>query len=233
VLRRRDLTKELKARRFPNVRPRDAATLLVLDRSGAEPKLLMGQRHHGLRFMPGKFVFPGGRVEPQDYLASIGSTMAAPVTGKLLKALSGRPHPQRAYAMAHAALRETQEETGIVIARGAGDREGEDIARAPKFDHFSFLARAITPAGRPRRFDTRFFVVSAERITGQSPIVDGEFIAVEWFTLAQAREQDLASITRIVLDDLQARIDAGSIDDPGAPVPFYFMRGACFHRRML
>jgi 8-oxo-dGTP pyrophosphatase MutT (NUDIX family) len=229
TIRRRDLAKELKAKRFPNIRPRDAATLLVLDMSGGEAKLLMGQRHHGLKFMPGKFVFPGGRVEPQDYLASVGSRMPSPIRTKLLRHLSGAPHPQRAYAMIHAALRETQEETGIVIGNGAKIGSGA----SPDFEGFSLLARAITPAGRPRRFDTRFFVVSADRITERTAIVDGEFIAVEWFTLPEARQQDLPSITRMILEDLDARISASSVCDPEASVPFYFMRGACFHRRLL
>ena len=230
AIRRPDLTAELKAKRYPNMRPRDAATLLVLDTSGPTPKLLMGQRHHGLKFMPGKFVFPGGRVEPQDYLASVGTRMSAPIRAKLLRHLSGSPHPQRAHAMVHAALRETQEETGIVVGKGAriGDREG-----TADFEGFALLARAITPAGRPRRFDTRFFVVSADRITQRTAIVDGEFITVEWFTIPEARQQDLPSITRMILEDLDARICAGGVADPHAPVPFYFMRGACFHRRLL
>ena len=230
TIRRPDLAKELKAKRFPNIRPRDAATLLVLDTSGGVPKLLMGQRHHGLKFMPGKFVFPGGRVEPRDYLASIGSRMPGTMRAKLLRQLNGTPHPQRAYAMVHAALRETQEETGIVIGNGAQ----ASATDAPQdFEGFALLARAITPAGRPRRFDTRFFVVSASRITERTAIVDGEFIAVEWLTFAEARQQDLPSITRMILDDLDAWINAGSVCDTEASVPFYFMRGACFHRRLL
>lgn len=216
----------------PNSHPRDAATLLVLDLSGAEPKLLMGQRQFGLKFMPGKFVFPGGRVESRDYLATIGSSMPAPMREKLLRRVNGPPHPQRAYALAHAALRETQEETGLII--GPGARTAIDAGpAAPRFDGFSLLARAITPARRPRRFDTRFFVVSADNITGNTAIIDGEFIAVEWFTLEQARKQDLPGITRIILEDLETRLLAGSIRDPEAPVPFYFMRGACFHRKLL
>jgi 8-oxo-dGTP pyrophosphatase MutT (NUDIX family) len=230
TIRRRDLAQELKAKRYPNVRPRDAATLLVLDTSGSQPKLLMGQRHHGLKFMPGKFVFPGGRVEPQDYLASVGARMDEAICAKLLRYLSGDPHPQRAHALLHAALRETQEETGIIIGSGARTGAGSP---APDFGGFALLARAITPAGRPRRFDTRFFMVSADRITHRTAIQDGEFTAVEWFTLDEAREQDLASITRMILEDLDTRLLEGSVCDPEASVPFYFMRGACFHRRLL
>lgn len=227
-----ELIKEIQGSRFPNCHPHDAATLLVLDTSGTEPKLLMGQRHHKLKFMPGKFVFPGGRVEPKDYLATIGASLPSAMVEKLTHDARTVPHPQRALALAHAALRETQEETGIVIGNGADTLESPGAGR-PDFSGFAYLARAITPPRRPRRFDTRFFVVPAERITARSAIVDGEFVAVEWFSLAKAREQDLPLITRIVLDDLDARIAAGTLGDPEASVPFYFMRGACFHRRLL
>ena len=44
----------------PYMRPRNAATLIIIDRKGKEPKVLMGRRHSGHKFMPGKFVFPGG-----------------------------------------------------------------------------------------------------------------------------------------------------------------------------
>ncbi len=228
----RELTERVQNSGFANSRPRDASTLLLLDRSGPEPKLLMGQRHHNLKFMPGKFVFPGGRVEPQDYLGSIGCRLAAPMTAKLLRGIAGRPHPQRGYALAHAALRETQEETGIIIGTGA-NVPGVANQISPDFSRFSFLARAITPPRTRRRFDTRFFVVPADQITGNTSILDGEFVAIEWFTLSDARRQDLPSITRMVLDDLDDRIRAGSLDDPEAAVPFYFMRGAYFHRKLL
>jgi 8-oxo-dGTP pyrophosphatase MutT (NUDIX family) len=229
-LRWRELTRRIQKSRFPNSRPRDAATLLILDTTGAEPKLLMGRRHLDLKFMPGKFVFPGGRVEPRDYLGSIGCRMPAPMTAKLISRSVQRPHRQRAFALAHAALRETQEETGVIIGTGTNAAGG---GVRPDFSGVSFLARAITPARIQRRFDTRFFAVTAERITGRVPIIDGEFTAVEWFTLTEARRQDLPSITRIILDDLDERLRAGALDDPEAAVPFYFMRGACFHRKLL
>jgi 8-oxo-dGTP pyrophosphatase MutT (NUDIX family) len=231
-LRSRELTRSIQQSRFPNSRPRDAATLLVLDSSGAEPKLLMGKRHEKLKFMPGKFVFPGGRVEPQDYLATAGCQMPTAMTQKLLRRVRGVSHSQRAYALAHAALRETQEETGLVLGSCTNARD-EQESFLPVLGGLSFIARAITPPRRPRRFDTRFFTISAERISGSGQIVDGEFTAIEWFTLSQARQQDLPIITRIILDDLEERLAAGTLHDLDAPVPFYFMRGACFHRKLL
>jgi 8-oxo-dGTP pyrophosphatase MutT (NUDIX family) len=154
------------------------------------------------------------------------------MAAKLLSRSVKRPHRQRAFALAHAALRETQEETGVIIGTGT-NAAGAGAGPRPDFSGVSFLARAITPARVSRRFDTRFFVVAAERITGHAPIVDGEFTAVEWFSLSRAREQDLPSITRIILDDLDERLRAGTLDDPEAAVPFYFLRGACFHRKLL
>jgi len=232
-VRWREMTRSIQDSRFPNSRPRDAATLLVLEtRAGDEPRLLMGQRHHGMKFMPGKFVFPGGRVEPQDYRGTIGCDMPPQLTAKLLRAVKGQPHRQRAFALAHAALRETEEETGLVIGSGANSRSKEGAAR-PDFSGFRFLARAITPARRPKRFDTRFFVVPADQITHHGPITDGEFTALKWFTLSEARKEDVPDITRIILDDLENRLETKTLDDPSASVPFYFMRGAYFHRKLL
>ncbi len=213
------------------MRPRDAATLLVLDTSGGEPKLLMGQRHHGLKFMPGKFVFPGGRVEPQDYLASVGSRMPGPIRTKLLRHLSGSPHPQRAYAMVHAALRETQEETGIVIGKGAKIGSGRRIAgfrrvcAAGPGDHPGRDARAAsTPA---------FSSYPPIALPSEPPLSMGSSSRWNGSRSPRRAQQDLPSITRMILEDLDARISAGSVRDPEASVPFYFMRGACFHRRLL
>lgn len=231
-IRWRELMKDVQGSRFPNSHPRDAATLIVIDMAGGKPRLLMGQRHHKLKFMPGKFVFPGGRVEASDYLATVGCRMPAPLTAKLLRGMKGPQHRQRALALAHAALRETREETGIVIGGGA-DGAGAQGGGRPDFSGLVFLARAITPPRRPRRFDTRFFAVGADRIAERGPVVDGEFIAIEWFTLEEARRQDLADITRMILSDLEERLSGGGLCDAEAAVPFYFMRGACFHRKLL
>ena len=54
----------------PPQRPRDAATLIVIRRDGATPRILLGQRHGSHAFMPGKFVFPGGRLDAADYTST-------------------------------------------------------------------------------------------------------------------------------------------------------------------
>ena len=69
------LTKAERDRSFDNVRPRDASTLIIVDRSDGNPKVLLGKRHHGHKFMPGKFVFPGGRLESADRLMPVASDL--------------------------------------------------------------------------------------------------------------------------------------------------------------
>lgn len=56
---------ELPAKSRP-VRPRDAASLIIIDRSGSEPRFLLGKRHEKHKFMPGKYVFPGGKTDACD-----------------------------------------------------------------------------------------------------------------------------------------------------------------------
>jgi 8-oxo-dGTP pyrophosphatase MutT (NUDIX family) len=216
-----------------NVRPRDAATLIVFDERGREPRVLMGQRNLTHKFLPGKFVFPGGRVEPQDYVATIGCHLPKTMKGKLLNATCGVAHPQRAYAFVHAALRETREETGLIIGTNDPISDEDGAGAVPDFSDFVFVGRAITPSRRVRRFDTRFFAVSASAITGHLGSADGEFIASHWFTLDEARRLDLPVITRLLLNDFDQRLKAGNLRDPNVAVPFYFMRGLCFFRQML
>src|SRR3982751_4863569 len=69
------LTKTERDQSHPNLKPRDAATLIVVDRSGPTPKVLLGKRHAGLKFMAGKFVFPGGRMEPGDRKMPVASEL--------------------------------------------------------------------------------------------------------------------------------------------------------------
>src|SRR5271156_2350900 len=108
------LTRTIRDQSFPNVRPRDSATLILIDRAEAVPKVLLGRRHERHRFLPGKFVFPGGRIEPADHLMGVA---AAPDQHHVTKRMGGlkRPSPAKAAAFALAAVRETYEETGIML----------------------------------------------------------------------------------------------------------------------
>lgn len=86
-----------------------------------------------------------------------------------------------------------------------------------------YVARAITPPGRVRRFDARFFTADAALLeTLDRPAGSGELEEIAWFTADEARGLDLPSITRFVVEEVTQRLQ-----DPRRPVPFVRMvRGA-------
>src|ERR1041385_6558774 len=150
------MTKAERDQSFPDSEPRDAATLMLIDRSGAQPKVLLGRRHAGHKFMPGKFVFPGGRIEPLDRQMSAVSELHPDMQRKLNERVA-TPGPDYARAFALAAVREMAEETGLLLGvkRDAPPpTPGEiwaEFAKAnihPDLGNLHFIARAITP---PRR----------------------------------------------------------------------------------
>jgi 8-oxo-dGTP pyrophosphatase MutT (NUDIX family) len=227
---------------LPNLRPRDAATLILIDNSGSVPKVLLGKRHHGHKFLPGKFVFPGGRLEPSDQRMAAARPLDRHAEERLMRAVK-RPSPLKARALALAAIRETYEETGLLLGSPAGAKPGTppgpwaafaEAGILPDLAVIHFVARAITPPRRPRRFDTRFFTADAgaiaHRIDGMiGP--DAELVELVWMPIAQARHLDLPAITAVVLEEMEARIAAGLRHD--LPVPFYQMRHRHFVRELL
>ena len=108
------LTESERDQSFANMRPKDAATLIIIDRIDGVPKVLLGRRHARHKFMPDKFVFPGGRVESGDRILPVASSLHPVVEARLLK-VTQRPSAARARAIAIAAIRETFEETGLLI----------------------------------------------------------------------------------------------------------------------
>jgi 8-oxo-dGTP pyrophosphatase MutT (NUDIX family) len=212
------------------LRPKDAATLVIVKRDTGAPRVLMGQRHGNMAFMANKYVFPGGRIDPAD--------MRIPVTSQLRPHVAARAGhgstPARARGLALAAIRETFEETGILIGERS-DRVPRTRAPAwkkffehkviPRLDTLEIIARAVTPPNRTRRFDARFFMVDASAIVHELEELDNEeLLTPAWLTLNEARALDLPSITRTVLDEVEARVSEGA--DPSRPIPFYrFSRG--------
>lgn len=137
----------------PYVRPKDAATLILVDRSGPVPKVLLGKRHERHKFMPGKFVFPGGRVDPADKLMPVAKPLDPHAEANLMKHLQ-RASAAKARAFALAAIRETFEETGLVLGVPttetvkvpAGPWNGFAEAKIlPDLSALRFIGRAITP----------------------------------------------------------------------------------------
>ena len=236
------LTEVERDRSHPTIRPRDAATLILLDRSGPAPKVLMGRRHEGHKFMPGKFVFPGGRVEPYDGRMPALGSLAPEIETRLLQHVR-RPSPMKARALALAAIRETCEETGVLLGMRMPDppkvpaeswRSFAEAGVYPDLARLRFVARAITPPGRNRRFDTRFFTADADAIGHRIDGVVGphtEFVELVWVPLAEAKRLDVPTITQVVLEELERHSAAGLKAD--LPVPFYRMLHKRFVRKIL
>lgn len=223
-------------------KPRDAATLVIVDTSGGEPRILMGQRRADQVFLPGKFVFPGGRVDRSDHTAPCADRLAEGEVARLLFDMKGTSSAARAQALALAALRETYEETGIVVGQRASQAARaasgtwsafHATGHLPTIAPLMFLARAITPPGRPRRYDTRFFAVGSEAIAYRGAPLDDELSGIGWFTIGEVRGLDLPNITRAVVEDLSDRLAAGWQEATRAPVPYYYFSKGSFCRRLI
>lgn len=201
---------------------RDAASVILLRNRGGSPEVLMGQRGSGAAVMPSKYVFPGGAIDPSD--AEIVLTDALhPVCAARL-ATPGGPSPT---ALAVAAIREVWEETGLALGRQGlallpAGWEGFGAERhGPSAAGFRFIFRAITPPGRSRRFDARFFLVDASRVANDLDdfsAASDELGHLHWLPLSETRRLDLPFITEVVLAEVAAL--AGT-DGPPPPVPFF------------
>jgi 8-oxo-dGTP pyrophosphatase MutT (NUDIX family) len=166
--------------------PRHAASLIVLRDGPAGVETLMGMRGAHHRFMPNRLVFPGGAVDPGDSVAPAASEPRAEVMRRLLVSAD----PGLARGLAIAAARELEEETGLTLGK------------PPGLDGFDYLCRAVTPPTHPVRFNARFLVVHASRVSG-SLAGSGELEGLRWYGLDEALALDLAFVTRSVIQQLQ------------------------------
>jgi len=207
------------------VRPRDAATLILVRRDGPKPRVLMGRRHRGHDFMPDKWVFPGGRIDRADFGVPVATEMRPDVAARLEKTT----RPSRARALALTAVRETFEEAGLLLASKAPARPGAGpwrtflaLGALPDLGALDFVARAVTPPVSPKRFDARFFLAEAERLLSLDRQPDcGELDEIAWVNLDEALDLDLPSVTRFVLKEVPLRLA-----DPTRPAPsLRFTRG--------
>jgi len=204
--------------------------MIVVDRSGPAPRVLLGKRHGRHAFMPGRFVFPGGSVDASDSLMPVAGPLHSDVEAKILQRVD-RPSAQFARGLALAAVRETFEEAGLMLGtKRAFDAPAEPgpwaafVANSvqPDLSRVHFIARAITPPGYPRRFDARFFAVDAGAIAHHEDGVvhpDAELVVLVWMPIDQARQLGMPIITEMVLEEFESRVRAGFGRE--LPVPFY------------
>jgi 8-oxo-dGTP pyrophosphatase MutT (NUDIX family) len=234
---------EKEADHHPYYRPKDAATLILVDRSGSVPKVLVGKRHDKVVFMPGKFVFPGGRVDKSDNRVPVAAEIPKALEANLLKG-SPKINGSRAKSLTIAAIREACEETGLCLGRKADGvspkldgawKPFADAGLLPDPSGLFLIARAITPPGRVRRFDTRFFTADASAITHRIEGVvhaDAELVELVWVEIGSKPLADLHPMTRNVLGELERRLATGPLKHD-APVPFFHFYGGKMHRDVL
>lgn len=210
------------------VRPRDAATLILVRKRAGEAEILMGQRSANHRFMPNKYVFPGGRLDPADVRLRAGTPLQSSVLEKVARGIG----EAKANALARAAVREMFEEAGVLVGRHAAQRNktrsswAEFLATGvePDLTRLDYVARAITPPYRDRRFDTRFFIADESAICepdGHVRRESGELLSLRWVTVEEARTLDLPNITRRVIDEIELRVEH---PEDARPVPFIYFR---------
>lgn len=194
--------------------------MILADTRRGEPRLLLGKRRETQVFLPNMWVFPGGRVDDEDrtLAASVPTTGLSPGSAARLPFLA-------------AALRELHEEAGLTLNLSPAPQAPADVRLLDACAALAPIARAITPPGKPRRFDTWFFLADGTEAR-QSNDPDGELLELDWFTLTSVRGLDLPHITRLVVEDVADRIGRGK-DAADGQIPFYFQSNNVFQRQVV
>ena len=178
------------------VRPRDAASLILLRGEGRTLEVLAGRRPLDVKFMPGVYVFPGGAIDPPDRIAWSIESRTEALGAKLARS-------------ARAALRETWEEAGILVGRAGGAPPHEPAVRpieqaylerglVAAMDVLTYVGRAITPSHSFRRFNTRFFLCDGTNVFGE-PAASDELEDVGWHPIGGEALASFRDVTRFML----------------------------------
>lgn len=207
---------------------RDAATILLWRQTAAGPAILMGMRGAGAAFMPSKYVFPGGAADTADATVPVVAPLPASCRMRLADSVGPWSRPGVSEALAPCAVRELWEETGLVLGR-AGDwpapppddwRTFAETGHLPDSSALTFVFRAITPEGRPRRFDARFFLADAARLAGDPDDfsrASDELSHLHWVPIVEARHLNLPFITEVVLAEVADFVARGGGTPDGVP----------------
>lgn len=202
------------------VRPRDAASLILLRGEGRELEVLAGRRPLHVRFMPGVHVFPGGAIDPPDRVCWNVESGSETLGPKLARC-------------ARAALRETWEEAGVLVGCPAAscaaapvtrpiERAYRDHGIVAAMDRLTYVGRAITPSHSNRRFNTRFFLSDGSNVFGE-PASTEELEDVRWYPIGRHPLESFRDVTRFML----ARAIALRNGTATGPAPlFYWAKNA-------
>lgn len=208
---------------MPNTEIRNAATVIVLRDRETRPQVLMGQRGARAAFMPSKYVFPGGAVDAGDAAIPLAAPPGATCHARLCEDSTLSPE-----TLVAAAIRELWEETGQILGQPSvwpdaprGWRGFAASGHRPDGSALRYIFRAITPPGRPRRFDARFFLADAEALRSDPDDftrAEDELSHLHWVNLDEVRALDLPFITEVVLAEVSALVRH---DGPPASIPFF------------
>ena len=168
--------------------PRHAASLVLIRQGSDGPEVLMGRRPRKSAFAPDVFVFPGGKLDEADRMVR----PAVPLSEVCIRLTAASR--LLAHALAAAALRETEEETGLILPLASG--AGAD------FSHLTLIARAITPTESPIRFHARFFQADAALTEGKMEATP-ELADLAYRPLAEALKLPMFDITEAVVRHVQ------------------------------
>jgi len=212
---------------------KNAATVILLRGSQKNPEVLMGQRGKNASFMPNKFVFPGGALDPGDSEIDFNGDIPT----KCIEKLRLKADPSLAKPLIAAGIRELWEETGLILGSKSKTKmdsipkNWEDffaLGYQPSADNIEFVFRAITPPGRTRRFDARFFLLSSDNIKGDLDDfskASGELSHLQWIELNSTQNLDLPFITEIVLSEVLSKLKGNRNNG----IPFYYHDSGTSH----
>ena len=226
----------------PILKPKNAATLLILKNISGEPFILMGRRHDAHKFMPGYYVFPGGKMDRCDYHAQFHAPLH-PSDIELLSSEKSNFSDRHANALALCAIRETQEETGLLIGSTAHRKPNKSLLPAWKAFHekdllpnpssLHYFARAITPTGHVKRFDTRFFLTLAENVSNIDEIhTSNELLDLQWVNLFSPPSINILDITKQILQDTKDCITPNLALKHCHPVTLYYSAKGRHYRKV-
>ncbi|SIR16882.1 NUDIX domain-containing protein [Rhizobium sp. RU35A] len=209
------------------LRPRASASLILIDRSGASHRVLVGRRGSAHVFMPDLYVVPGGRRDPRDHALPFAADLH-PLVLDRLKQNGRRPLSEAsARALALAAARELCEETGLHLSTMPD--------MAPNLSCLRYIARAVTPPGASRRFDNRFFAAFTDEagIEAQHATESAELSDLRWLSLDALEAVKMPEIVLAVLDDLKKSLESNRSLPFGSDVWVYTNRNGMFLRHRL
>lgn len=199
-------------------RPKLASTIVLVRHLNGEPEILMGKRSIKHDFMPSIFVFPGGRVDPSDSYAPSHDH----INTRTREILEAAMTPARARACVMAAVRETYEETSLML--GAPYDTPPNAINDPSWKAFhasghipmlgdiEVMGRAITPPHRNKRFDTWFFLAElADDIASRPICTSKELVELDWFTFDQIKLLDMHRMTEMMIDITEKHLEADNL----------------------